>query len=281
MVTPDFLVVGHITKDLTSTGFTIGGTVTYAAATAQRLGLRAAIVTSADPDLDLTPALGDILVHRIPSPVTSTFENIYTGGHRIQYLRAVAAPLDCDAPPPGWDRSPIVLLGPLTQEVSPDLVDCFPTSLIGITPQGWMRAWDDTGRVHFTPWLSAVQVLRRADVLVFSEEDVARDEAVIQDFARLAKLMVVTRGRRGADIYRNGRVSHFPAYTTREVDPTGAGDTFAAAFLIRLHETGDPAQAAQFANAVASFSIEGLGITNLPTRAQVFARMQSGTLIGS
>ena len=45
---PDFLAIGHAAKDLDGDGgFTIGGTVTYAAATARRLGLRAAVVTSA------------------------------------------------------------------------------------------------------------------------------------------------------------------------------------------------------------------------------------------
>jgi len=55
------------------------------------------------------------------------------------------------------------------------------------------------------------------------------------------------------------------------VDPTGAGDVFAAAFMIRLIETDDPCQAAQFANTVASFSIEGPGVSGIPMRHQVEA----------
>jgi sugar/nucleoside kinase (ribokinase family) len=55
------------------------------------------------------------------------------------------------------------------------------------------------------------------------------------------------------------------------VDPTGAGDVFAPAFMIRLIETGDPCEAAQFANVVASFSIEGPGVTGIPMRKQVEA----------
>jgi sugar/nucleoside kinase (ribokinase family) len=39
--------------------------------------------------------------------------------------------------------------------------------------------------------------------------------------------------------------------------------------MIRLTETGDPCQAAQFANAVASFSIEGPGVSGIPMRQQV------------
>jgi sugar/nucleoside kinase (ribokinase family) len=39
--------------------------------------------------------------------------------------------------------------------------------------------------------------------------------------------------------------------------------------MIRLIETQDPCQAAQFANAVASFSIEGPGVRGIPMRHQV------------
>jgi len=41
--------------------------------------------------------------------------------------------------------------------------------------------------------------------------------------------------------------------------------------MIRLIETGDPHEAAQFANVVASFSVEGPGVTAIPHRQQVEA----------
>jgi sugar/nucleoside kinase (ribokinase family) len=53
------------------------------------------------------------------------------------------------------------------------------------------------------------------------------------------------------------------------VDPTGAGDVFAAAFLVAYAEQRDPVAAARFANVTASFSIEGRGITSIPDRAKV------------
>jgi sugar/nucleoside kinase (ribokinase family) len=43
------------------------------------------------------------------------------------------------------------------------------------------------------------------------------------------------------------------------VNPTGAGDIFAAAFLFRLHQTkGNPWEAAEFANHVAATSVAQL-----------------------
>lgn len=275
---PDFLVIGHITKDLQEEGFTIGGTVTYSSLTARNLGLRTGIVTSAAPDLDGAEILAGIDVLRLPSPVTTTFQNLYLNGIRVQFVRAVARGIRPQDIPPAWRRARIVHLGPLVQELTGDMVKIFGGSLIGVTPQGWMRRWDEEGRVTPKVWVGAANILARADVLVFSEEDVARDEEIIAAYARLARIMVVTRSRQGADLYYGGERRHFPAFVARQVDPTGAGDVFAAAFLARLHETGNPSEAAHFANCVASFCVEAPGIHGIPTREQVEERLAHGRL---
>jgi sugar/nucleoside kinase (ribokinase family) len=56
------------------------------------------------------------------------------------------------------------------------------------------------------------------------------------------------------------------------VDPTGAGDVFATAFLTRLSETGDPRSAVDCANRVAALSVEGEGVSAIPTRQSLIAR---------
>ena len=68
-----------------------------------------------------------------------------------------------------------------------------------------------------------------------------------------------------------------PGFPVAEVDPTGAGDVFAAAFLIRLQETQDPIAAARFANATASFCVQAPGVTGIPTRAMVEERLQNSS----
>jgi hypothetical protein len=275
---PDFLVIGHITKDLLPDGYTVGGTVTYSSITARNLGRRAAILTAADPGFEPGPLLDGITLLRLPSAATTTFQNLYPDGYRVQYIRAVAAPISCAAVPAGWRGVPIVHLGPLAQELPPDIGGCFIQALVGVTPQGWMRQWDGDGRVSPMPWLHAAEVMARARVLVFSREDVAGDEDLIECYARLAQIMVVTQAQRGAILYYHGERRCFPAFVAREVDPTGAGDVFAAAFLIRLHETNDPAEATHFANCVASFCVEAPGVTGIPTRAQVEDRLRSGRM---
>ena len=53
------------------------------------------------------------------------------------------------------------------------------------------------------------------------------------------------------------------------IAPTGAGDGWAAADLIRLRETGDIEAAARFASAAASLSITGAGLSGIPGRKNV------------
>jgi 1D-myo-inositol 3-kinase len=271
---PDFLVIGHVTKDLQEDGYTIGGTVTFASLTSRNLGQRTAVVTRASPDLRLNPLYQGIEVLRLPSPVTSTFQNFYsTDGTRTQFLRAVAGPIKAEDIPPAWREAKAVLLGPLTGELEGSIVEIFPNSLIGVTPQGWMRRWDGDGRVFPKPWDGAAEVLSCAKVVVFSENDIERDESVIQAYARMAEILVVTQGARGATVYYRGEARRLPAFDTIEIDPTGAGDVFAAAYLIELERSGDPYAAAHFANCVASFIVEKPGIEGIPTLEQVEQRL--------
>jgi 1D-myo-inositol 3-kinase len=273
MFRPDFLVIGHVTKDLQEDGYTIGGTVTFASLTARNLGQRTAVVTRASPDLGLDPLYQGIEVLRLPSPVTTTFQNLYSDGARTQFIRAVAGQIKAEDIAPAWREAKIVLLGPLADELEGSIVKIFPRSLIGVTPQGWMRCWDGDGRVFPRRWEGMAEALTYARVVVFSENDVERDENVVRAYARMADILVVTHGPGGATVYHQGEVRHFPAFETIEIDPTGAGDVFAAAYLIELERSGDPYAAAHYANCVASFNVEKPGTEGIPTLEQVEHRL--------
>ena len=147
----DYLVIGYVTRDLIGTGeFRIGGTVSFAARTARALDCRVGVVTSASPDLDLSQVLDGVLVARHPAVETTTFENIYIGLDRIQILHSTAERLTPVMVPADW-RARIVHLGPVAQECHPELLDRWKDAFIGVTPQGWMRCWDEEGRVTLSP----------------------------------------------------------------------------------------------------------------------------------
>lgn len=286
---PDFLTIGHVTRDILADGsFELGGTASFAALTTYRLGLVSAIVTCADAGwvahvAERLPSIG-LAGHTCEQ--TTTFINRYSDeGFRTQYLRARANDLHMDDIPTSWQDAAIVLFGPLAQEFTPELVRSFPRrpgSIFAATPQGWLRRWDDDGRVWPTPWTAAEEVLPMLDVLVLSHDDLlpfadgnrAYADAILTRWSMHVPLLVATDGRHGATLFQRGATEHFPAYAADEVDPTGAGDVFAAAFLTHLYRHGDPRQAVDFANCAASLSIEKQGATGIPTMDEVEKRLR-------
>lgn len=277
MSRPDYLVIGHVAKDIAPDGHSIGGTVTYAAITAQRLGLSAAMVTAADAafSAEVQAALPGIAMHVRASPQSTTFQNIYGDAGRIQYLRAHAEPIGLDDVPIEWRSARIVHLGPIAQECDADLSQQFPASLVALTPQGWMRQWDASGRVSPLPWAHALEILTEVDALIFSPEDVGHNWDIIHAYTRAAPLAVLTLERHGALVFQRDEGRWLAPREARVVDPTGAGDVFAAAFLAAYLDNRDPFAAARFANAAASFSIEGRGLSAIPERATVTAWLKS------
>ena len=71
----DYMVIGHITQDLTPHGPVLGGTASYSALTAKAFGLKVGIVTSITPDLPM-PELEGIQVAASYTDHNTTFENI-------------------------------------------------------------------------------------------------------------------------------------------------------------------------------------------------------------
>ena len=261
-------------------GFRVGGTAAYAAVAARRLGWRAAVLTSAGGELALASALEGVEVYSIEAPATTTFENLYSPHGRQQRVLSLASPLEGAHVPSEWVNCPLVLLGPVAGEVAPSLASAFPHALIGVSAQGWLRGWDAEGRVHPRRWDDAEEVLSRAAVLFLATEDVAGYEGVIEDYARQVPVMAVTEGVRGARVHSQGRWHHVPAFPAVAIDPTGAGDAFAAAFLLHYAAMKDALAAGVFACCVASFAVEGEGLEGLPSLGQVKGRMAEAATRG-
>jgi sugar/nucleoside kinase (ribokinase family) len=269
----DYLIIGHVVQDVVPEGYTVGGTATYGSITARNLGRRPGIVTRLAPDFVWPPALHGVAVHRVPSAHTTTFHNVYKDGHRQQFLLAIADAMQPEDIPATWQSAPIVHLAPLNRELDVRFAKLFPNSLVGVTPQGWLRQWDESGRVRMRSWEEAREILPHVDVLVLSEEDLNGNAALMDEYAGLTRIAVMTQGPRGCIVFSEGTERQVPGFPVAEVDPTGAGDVFAAAFLIRLQETNDLVEAARFANATGSFCVQAPGVAGIPTRAQVEMRL--------
>jgi sugar/nucleoside kinase (ribokinase family) len=264
----DYLVVGHIAVDIVPGGLRLGGTVAFAGLTARALGLRVGIVTAHGKDAPLA-ALSGIPMVSIPSEDSTVFENIKIPGGRKQILHRRAEPIKLEHIPEAWRKPPIVHLAPLARELDPDLAGEFPASLVGITAQGWMRTWDENGRVSAAEWENSEQALRHAGCVVFSADDVNRNLELVEAMAHQTRILCLTEAEAGCVLYWNGDRRRFRAPTVTEVDSTGAGDIFAAAFFTRLHATRDPWEAARFATQLASRSVARVGLEGIPTQKEI------------
>jgi sugar/nucleoside kinase (ribokinase family) len=234
------------------------------------MGYRVGVVTSAGPEMDLQAALPGAEIQCDRAVETTLFENIYHNGQRTQILHRQANVLTCRQIPLAWRQAPMVYLGSIDREIDDSVFPCFaPGVRMGVMPQGFFRRWDERGHVGFTEWTPPESLLRRINLLVLSELDVPNPRELARSWAELIDIVVVTHAERGATVFQAGQARHYPTRPARQVDPTGAGDVFAAAFLIRLTETGDAGIAAAFANAVASFSVEEPGVSGIPERARV------------
>jgi len=266
----DYLVIGHVSEDFTHLGTRLGGTVAYSSLTAKALGSRVGVITACGPETSLE-ILKDIAIITASSEYSTTFDNINTEDGRRQVLHRRAVPLSYEQVPAVWRRTEIVHLGPVAQEIETLLPDSFFPSLLGLTPQGWMRTWDESGKVTKTVWNNAEQALKQAGAVVLSIEDVAGDEEQIEFMANHTRVLVVTEGAAGSRLYWNGDQRRFHAPKVQEVDATGAGDIFAAAFFIRLQITRDPWEAARFATQLAAHSVTRTGLESVPTAEEIQA----------
>ncbi|MEA2640564.1 MAG: hypothetical protein QOF51_1958 [Chloroflexota bacterium] len=304
-IQPDYVLIGHVTRDRSRDGERPGGTVLYAAVAAARLGRRVGIVTACEPDFGLPSTLAGVAVHRVPSNRTTTFMLTHDAqGQRELRLEARARTLTADDVPLAWRNAPIIHLGPVVWEIdAEELTSAFGPSQLVATVQGWLRTVNSAHRNAARSVLASLDTkgvadspeslaepsglvqpdpaalgrlpLGRFGAAVLSIEDVGGDEALIEEAAHNAPLLVVTRGASGCTLYTHDAREDVRACPARAVDTVGAGDVFATALFVRLAETSDAAEAARFAACAAALAVERPGWESIPDRAQVLARREA------
>jgi sugar/nucleoside kinase (ribokinase family) len=275
---PDFVAVGHLTVDETPAGLRPGGSALYAGLFAHRQGLRVGLFTSYGPDFPFEVLPPEVEVVAVPAAATTRFAIEYGPGGRSLALRARAAALDAQSLPPHFAEAGIAYLGPVANEVAPELADAFPNAAVGAGAQGWCRLWDRDGLVRMRPWPEPDPVLARIQALFLSGDDVAGWEAYALPLYQEVPLGALTYAERGAIVFVNGerhRVAPEPAV---EVDPTGAGDVFAAAFMVHYNASGDPWEAAAYAAVAGALTVEGSGTAGVPSAADLAARWEASRL---
>ena len=263
-----YRLIGHVARDLTPEGARLGGTVTYSGLTAAALGAEVGILTACARDLELEPLNGMELIP-IPSPESTTFTNQELKSGRTQLLQSRAETLTSEMIPAAWLDTDIIHIAPIADEIELDSLDKFSPGSIFVTPQGWLREWDQNGRVGYRSWHSIGDQLAAARAVVCSLEDLSGRLEEAEKLACRSSCLVVTQSDRGALLFVEGEKIQIEAITVEQVDPTGAGDIFATVFFVELFQESDPVAAAKRANDLAACSVTRPGLNAIPTKLEI------------
>jgi sugar/nucleoside kinase (ribokinase family) len=270
---PDFVAIGHVTLDRFGESTRPGGSALYAAVTAHRLGLSVGLLTSHGDDFPLEVIPSRIEVISVPADETTVFEHRHEPGGRVSHVRSVASPLTTADVPEDWRDAALTLLAPVVDEVDPMIATLFTDGAVGAAAQGWVRQVTPDGLVIPRPWQSPESLLQSVQALFLSREDILGQEAEVIEWFQRMPVGVLTADRVGALLFVNGERYEVQPRPAREVDPTGAGDVFAATFLIQYQRDGDAWQAAAAAACAGSLAVEGEGWSAVADRAALDAAL--------
>lgn len=223
---------------------------------------------------------------------------IYEGGRRRIVHRddgpshADASPSPAEVPE-AWLRSArLVHVSPMPFEAQAAQVEA--TAAV----EGLAVSLDPHLAIGADTWDAWLGILTRLDYLFLSEDDVhphvlaEEPEALLRRLvttplpspgaappARRLRLAAFKRGERGGSALdvRSGRTLRWEPRATRVVDPTGAGDAFAAGFLAGSLNGDGVERALERAVVTASFALEGWGPAGLlaATRDQAAERLRA------
>ena len=111
-------------------------------------------------------------------------------------------------------------------------------------------------------------VLRNANILLPSGEEAEmlaeikdEHEACKRLLKKGPKTIILKQGKKGCTIYttKNADGIKIPSFKVKELDPTGAGDSFGGAFIVGQLAGWDIIKSAEFANAVGALKVQHFG----------------------
>jgi len=104
------------------------------------------------------------------------------------------------------------------------------------------------------------------------DDEVSAEKAAKWFFDKGVKQVVITLGSRGSYVHDGVSGALIPARKVNAIDTTGAGDAFNGGLVAALADGKSLADAAVFATALASLSVQKLGTTmSMPTREEIDA----------
>ncbi len=237
-----------------------GGSGLYTALAAERMGMRVTMIAPrpnpVPPELEQAMPRLDWQGKEFPPEELPTFEIAYPGDGQTEYLNI-------------WWRSEADLsLNYIPDQLPEGLVYCIPMIdtrhqvefLAHFKSQGrTLACGTHLGAVNHQ--LEAVrQAMRLADFF-FCNEDEAQGIFGSIDKAQTeaGNMLFITRGKKGARVVQGSYATDIAGVPVKELDPTGAGDTFCGTTLALLAQGAHPVMAARYATLAAAEMITEIG----------------------
>ncbi|MEM1990081.1 MAG: sugar kinase [Candidatus Bathyarchaeia archaeon] len=120
-------------------------------------------------------------------------------------------------------------------------------------------------------------IIEKADIVMPNAEEVRAlmdeydlDLACSKLLDRGVSIVALKMGRLGSTIYGEGWKKHIPAFSVEEVDPTGAGDVYDAAFIVGLLRGWSAEKSGHYANAAGAIAVTKFGpMEGCPTHSEI------------
>jgi hypothetical protein len=254
------LTAGHLTRDRVAEGHVPGGGVWYVSHAWRALsvpgrGVTVRAVIAADAT-DVPEWPGEVAVQA--SGCTTTFYNTYSPAGRVMRLEVQAPAVAVASTPMAWRRCDVLLLAPVAGELDAQAwLSAIEARWSGAGLQGWLKVRTSDGQFVARPGAFDARSLAGLGVACLSDEDLGGDRAWLDSLRAVVPLVVLTHGAAGCTVFERRlggvvAVSSVAAVEAVEVDPTGAGDTFAAALMVHLADGLAPVVAAARAGELAA-----------------------------
>lgn len=272
----DYTTVGHVTVDVMSDGSRRpGGTAFYGALQASRLGLRTLVLTRGvrnEIEQLLEPYGSEFELDVQPAEQTTTLATSGRGTARRQRVLGWAGPIEGE---PALDTA-ILHLAPVARE-NPRRCRG-QVDFVGLTPQGLVRQWRGDGGEVSLAAADAAALPPHCDAIVISEVERASCEGLVSRALQGGAVVAVTAGHRPTTILMpNGVTLNAPTPDSGQAgEDLGAGDVFAAAFFVALHEGRHATDAATYAGAAAALRLAGPGTDGIAGRRAIDAQARIG-----
>ncbi len=280
----------------------IGGDTTNTAVAAARQGASVGVLTALGAD-DPGDAILRLLetervdagrVIRNPTAKTAIFF-VYPSpsGRNFNYYRSGSAASliqPSDIPEDYVAGAKVLHVSGISQAISPSACDAVFHAMEIARAAGTLVSYDSNLRLSLWPKSRARAVIRESirqcDIAFPSVDDTTEltgesdpDRIVDDHLSAGAKIVALKLGAEGCLVATAQERLRLRPHRVDPIDATGAGDTFAGAFLASYVAHGDAFRSARYANAAAALTTTGYGsITPIPDRVRVEKLMEFETV---